>query len=65
MMAQRLYVIKKNKRYVCDVEKSCSFTKNINKAALFKTKRSANDAILTNETIVKVQTNKSGKITEV
>ena len=66
-MAKRMYVIKKNKRYVMNDDSCYSYTKNINKAAVYMLRRDAVRKALVDfgDVIVKVQKNKHGNLMEV
>jgi len=64
-MAKRLYVIKKNKRYIKNIELDNSYTADIDKAATFCLKHVARDYTLSGEIIIKVQKNKHGNLVEV
>ena len=62
-----MYVIKKGDRYVADADKENSFTRDLNKAYVSRTKDNAKDFSYPckGEVIVKVTVNKQGKLVEV
>lgn len=62
-----MYVIKKGKRYVANADKEVSFTRNLEKAYVSRTKINAKDLSYPDkgEIIVKVTIGKQGKLVEV
>lgn len=62
-----MYVIKKGDRYVADVDKETSFTRNLEKAYISETRSEAKDLSYPDkgEVIVKVTVNKQDKLVEV
>ena len=63
---KRMYVIKKGGRYVADADKDDSFTQNIDKAYMWTGRKAAQVESFPDkgEVVVKVTTNKHGKLVE-